>query len=241
MKSHPGLLIFLFVLCQAEQIKRGVNIPPVATVQKAHKLKAFNDTIQPEEFFVDSLNIGRKRFNKIEVSKYRNHDSNYVIIKFFSKQNRKWNLRNKFQFEKDGVTGCDTKLSDFNNDGLKDMTYISAVAARGANEVRRLFIYDKIKDKLIFIKNSEDYPNMLYDKELNCIDAFLVYGGCSTVFLRIQDDNLKEFASVQLFDGLTVTEYDKYGKEKILLRDTTNKALYVRYKNYKPLKENDDY
>ncbi len=54
-----------------------------------------------------------------------------------------------------------SQLEDFNNDGIKDMTYVSAVAARGANEVRRLFIYDKKRDELVYIKNSEDYPNPL--------------------------------------------------------------------------------
>ena len=80
-----------------------------------------------------------------------------------------------------------------------------------------------------YLKRMKQYFGLL-------IFAFLVYGGCSTVFLKIQGDRLKEFASVELFDGLTVTEYDKTGKEKIILRDSTNKAGYIRYKNYKPSK-----
>ena len=91
------------------------------------------------------------------------------------------------------------------------------------------------------MKNSENYPNMLYNKELNCIDAFLVYGGSSTVFLRISGDSLKEFASVEAMDGLTVKEIDRNGKEKIIFQDTTNKAAYIRFKTYKPLKEYDEY
>jgi hypothetical protein len=81
---------------------------------------------------------------------------------------------------------------------------------------------------------------MRYNRELNCVDAFLVYGGSSTVFLNIKDDSLKEFASVRLLDGLTVTTYDEQGKEKIILKDLTKKGGYIRYKNFSPLKEYDD-
>jgi hypothetical protein len=247
MKLYFRLVLVFLISCQSRQEKTVTvtssmdTIPFVDTAQITNDVIFIKNATQPEEFFADSLNIGRKSFNKIEISKYRTLDSNYVVIKFYTKRNGKWHIKNDFQFEKDGVVGCDTKLADFNNDGLNDMTYISAVAARGANEVRRLFIYDKHQDKLIFLKNSDDYPNMLYNKELNCIDAFLVYGGCSTVFLNISGDSLKEFASVELFEGLTVRTYDKKGKEKIILQDTTNKAVYIRYKNFRPLREYDDY
>ena len=137
--------------------------------------------------------------------------------------------------------GFEPNISDFNNDNFNDITIISGTAARGANEIRRLFIYDNQKQELISIVNSPDYPNMLYNKELDCIDAFLVYGGCSTVFLNIDGDSLKRFASVELFDGLTVSTYDRKGKEKIIMTDKTNKAGYIRYKNFRPLKEYDNY
>src|SRR6187402_2635735 len=79
------------------------------------------DTVQLKEYFVDSLNIGRKKYNKIELSRYQTSDSNWVIIKFYSKSNEKrWILKQTFRFEKDDIRGCDTKLLDFNNDGLKD-------------------------------------------------------------------------------------------------------------------------
>ena len=189
-----------------------------------------------KEHFIDSSTIGRKKLNKIELSLYNNEDSNYVIIKFYSKTSGKsWKLKQIFSFEKDGVTSLDTKLSDFNNDGLKDMTYISAVAARGANEVRRLFIYDKTKDEIILMKNSEEYPNMLYNKQLNCIDAFLVHGGSSTIFLKIYGDSLREFAGVDLDNSLTVYTVDKNGKQKIIRKDKTTQWNYVRFKNYNPL------
>jgi hypothetical protein len=200
------------------------------------------DTVQLEEFFADSLNIGRKKYNKIELSRYQTSDSGWITIRFYSKSNeKKWILKQTFGFEKEDIRGCDMEILDFNNDGLKDMTYISNTAARGANEVRRLFIYDKSRDKLVYMKNSEEYPNMLYNKKLNCIDAFLVYGGCSTVFLRIKGDSLVEFAAVEADNDLRVYETDNKGNRKLLSEKKDTKLHYIRFTNYKPLTPSDYY
>jgi hypothetical protein len=80
---------------------------------------------------------------------------------------------------------------------------------------------------------------MEYNSELDCIDAFLVHGGSSTVFTRIKGDSLIEFASVHSDNNRTVYEMDKFGNEKLIRKDTIidYDNVYVRYKNYKPLKE----
>jgi hypothetical protein len=178
MKNTIFYLLLIFTSCQSNEKNKVIT-----------ESQDFN---KPVEFYSDSINIGRKSYNKIELSLYKTDDSTFVIINFYSKQSGKWVLKTKFEFPKDGITGLDTKLSEFNNDNFNDMTYISAVAARGANEIRRLFLYDKDSDQLILLKNSEKYPNLRYNKELNCIDAFLVSGGCSTVFLTISKDSLKK-------------------------------------------------
>jgi len=86
------------------------------------------------------------------------------------------------------------------------------------------------------MKNSEHYPNIQYNSYLNCIDAWLVYGGCSTVFLRIRADRLQETATVEVFDGLvTVTKTDKYGKEKVIKEMKCDSLNMTRFKSYKPL------
>lgn len=239
MKIILALVIITITSCQNTQEKNVTS--NIDTSQTALAETILNDTVKIEELFIDSSTIGRKNQNKVEVYNYSKTDSTYIDIKFYSKQLNNWKLNQTIHFVKDDITGCDTRLSDFNNDGLNDMTIVSALAARGANEVRRLFIYDKVTDKLIEMKNSENYPNMLYNGDLNCIDAFLVYGGSSTVFLKISGDSLMEFARVDAMDGITVWEYDKKGKEKIIFQDTTNKATYIRFKNYKPLKEYADY
>lgn len=150
-------------------------------------------------------------------------------------------VQNNYSYETTAPKGFEVDISDFNNDGFNDITFISGTAARGANEVRRLFLFDQNEQELVSIVNSPDYPNMLYNKELDCIDAFLVYGGCSTVFLNIDGDSLKEFASVKLDNGLTVSTYDKNGRERIIFTDKANKAGYILHRNFKSVKKYENY
>jgi len=243
MRNYFLLILILFFSCQQKSSQSAqnqtdidsVNQPPQYTVPKAEA-----NTEVLVEYFVDSAKIGQKGKNKIELIHNKIGDSNYVKIIFWAKQQGKWVEKNKFEFPKDNILSSDVNVSDFNHDGFGDVTYISDRAARMANEVRKLFIYNKSKDELTYIVNSEDYPNMLYNKELNCIDAFLVHGGSSTVFLKIKGNKLKPFASVELFQGLRVVEYDNNEKEHLLLEDSTSELILTRFKNYKPLKEYED-
>jgi len=227
------LLVLIFLLLCACQ--------PKSRQVEAEKSAAPTETSQLDEYFVDSLTIGIKAFNKVELSMYRTPDSVFVNIKFYSKQRDLWVLKNEFHFLKDPITSCSPVLKDFNNDGLNDLTYQSSIAARGANNIRKLFIYDKKSDELLFIKNSEAYPNLLYNEKLDCIDAFLVTGSSTTVFLKLEGDHLRKFASVDLSDGLTVWVYDKNGIRKIIRQDSMNEGSQVRYKNFRPLEVNEEY
>ena len=189
------------------------------------------------EAFADSLNIGKKGKTKIELIKLRVFDDFYVIVKFYTQGPNYWYHQNTYLYECTALMSFEPNISDFNNDKFNDITFISATAARGVNEVRRLFIYDDSEKKLTSIVNSESYPNMLYNQELDCIDAFLVTGGSSTVFARIEGDSLKEFARVHNDNYRTVYEVDRFGKKQLLRKDTIiNLDTYVRYINFKPLK-----
>lgn len=238
-----GFLILAIASCQNQQHKISDEIVETninsTTVSKSEESNV--SARELVEFFTDDSKVGLPHRNKIEVSNFKKSDGNIsdgniAVIKFYSlNANKQWKLKQTFEFKKDQLHDCDPKLEDFNNDGFKDMTYVSAVAARGANEVRRLFIYDKTKDELIYIKNSENYPNMLYNKELDCIDAWLFHGGSSTIFLKIDGDSLKEFASVHNDVNRTIYLIDKNGKEKPLRRDKIKEEdIYVRYKNFNP-------
>ena len=249
-------IFFLFLIvcfaCTGKQTKLAITQKTLHNKTTSIENKIV-PTVQKEsvafeiyETFIDSLNIGRKGKCKVEIVKFFESGEKHTIIDFFtknknlSKNSAKWIIQNHYSFINEAITGLETTISDFNNDSFNDMTFVSATAARGANEVRRLFIYDDKKQKLIAIKNSEEYPNMLYNKQLDCIDAFLVYGGCSTVFLKIEGDSLRKFANVECFDDLTVSTYNKKGVEKIIYKKTDVNENYVRYKNFRPLKQYDD-
>jgi len=239
MKRFLVLPTILLVLsCQPKQ----KHINPVTSVNKNHirqkKKGGAQDTLT--EFFADSSEIGRKSFNKVEVAKYTSADTSYVVIRFYSKKNNGWALRNEFCFAKDNYRQCEPDLSDFNNDGLNDLTYVSATAARLSNVVTKLFIYDRQNDKLIYIKNSEDYPNISYNKKLNCVDAWLISGCNETVFGKIEQDSLRKFAKVSRCDSVLVSIYDKHGNETVISRKKASGEEFIRYKNYRPLEENKD-
>jgi hypothetical protein len=252
MRHIPLILLTILLSCNSNQeTKKQIDKADRTEIGNSKISSVDNqneDSVKTAiiETFVDSLNIGEKGKCKVELIKHRVYEDNFVIIKFYikgsytAKDPETWMNTNTYCYETNAMMGFEPNISDFNNDDFNDFTFISGSAARGANEVRRLFIYDNREQKLISMVNSQDFPNMLYNKELDCIDAFLVYGGCSTVFLNIKGDSLKEFASVQLFEGLTVATYDKNGKRKIIMRDKKNAPGYTRFKNFKPLKKYND-
>lgn len=239
MKLNFLIFISILVSCTTRQNDNGSKMTSEKdTIAQVDTLIPSTEII---ETFVDSLNIGEKGKAKIELIKHRIFDNVYVIVKFYTKGLAYWNHQNTYLYECDALMGLDPDLSDFNNDNFNDITFVSATAARTANEVRRLFIYDDYTKQLTSIVNSQNYPNMLYNNELNCIDAFLVHGGSTTVFAKIKGDSLKEFANINNDNYRTVYEVDQFGKEKLIQKDTIENPedIYIRYINYKPVKQYD--
>lgn len=245
MKNFSFIILIFFFSCNSNQEtkKQSSEIDTTEISSSKSILVGDNkaDTSKTEilETFIDSLNIGEKGKCKIELIKHQVNEDNFIIIKFYRKGQKTWYIQNTYFYETNSLMEFQPVISDYNNDSFNDITFISGSAARGANEVRRLFIYDNINQELVSIVNSQDFPNMQYNKELDCIDAFLVHGGSSTVFARIKKDSLIEFASVHNDNNRTVYEIDKFGKERLLRKDTIIdiENVYVRYSNYKPLKE----
>lgn len=229
------LLVIIFLSCKNEnKLKIKKSSKRVTKIEEVQKTEL-------EENFIDSTRIGVKGKFKIDLKKFRSKDSVYVEIKLFEKQKSEWIIVQNLEFLKDGILSCDPEISDFNNDGLNDFTFQSAVAGRGANIIRKLLIFDKKKSNLIFIKNSENFPNMRYNRELDCIDAFRVFGGSNSAFAKIEKDSLWEFANVNLFnDTIKITVIDKKGNEKLLKNEKYKDGSFHRYKNYKPLIEYKD-
>lgn len=227
--------------------ERKQNIQSNVSTEKSADSLAKN-SFYTEEIFTDSLTIGNNGKNKVIIEKFKRSadDEVFVLIKFYyfnsdftnNKKNIKWYLTNKYYFEKDDFSGLDVVLKDFNHDGFLDFTYRSANAARGGNEVRKLFIYDAEEKEFIYIKNSEDYPNMYYNSQLNCINSLILTGSTATAFLHLKKDSLQEFARVDVSDSIRVKELGKDGKmHRILTKkyDENFEDFYVPYINYKPL------
>ncbi|MGD9564111.1 MAG: hypothetical protein AB7F88_15130 [Pyrinomonadaceae bacterium] len=226
---------------QNEHAPNSVVMPGTPAIEPTREPESDNGNTEETrtEFFTDDKRIGRRGKNKIEIRCYSRGNERFAEIKFYTRtEYDAWLEWQSFKFDKDGVTDCNPIVEDFNNDGLNDFTYESAVAARGANEVRKLFIYDERQDELIYIKNSEEYPNLAYNKKLRCIDSFMVHGATSTVFLRIEGDTLKEFASVSTGEEQVVTITDKFGNERVLSRkkmDPDNfEQIYTRFTTFSP-------
>lgn len=194
------------------------------------------------ESTTDSLNIAIKGNYKIVLKRIRKEYRVFAEFDLFKINKSSWKLVQNFRIELEGMAGLDSEYLDFNNDGYNDLTFKNGVAARGANERRSLFIFDKKKDELIYIKNSENYPNIRYNAELNCIDAWLVYGGSTTLFLKIESDTLREFAGVSLMDTREVYTIDENGSRTILNEEMIHDSVvYTRYSNFKPLKINEGF
>ncbi len=115
---------------------------------------------------------------------------------------------------------------------------------RGANVPRKLFIYEKATDRFLYIKNSDDYPNLYYNKELNCINSWMLHSGVSTAFLRLRDNRLVQFAGVDLYGHgeLDVYTVNKYGHSSIIRHDSTysDPDRVTPFKNFSPLKRDYD-
>lgn len=240
-----GLLLLLSVSCNlqrgAEPETQSINPAMVNTATDVSTPEP--DINEPVESFSDDSNIGRPHKNRIQIDivKLPGSDAAYkpnnlAIVRFYSVTSSKvWELKQTIEVESHALADADPKIEDFNNDGLNDITFISNTAARGANEVRTLLIYDEANDALVHIKNSEEYPNLAYNKTLNCIDAWIFTGATTTVFLKLEGDKLREFASVDTGAELVVSVIDKDGEARIIRRKKMAEAdIYTRYRTFNP-------
>ncbi len=212
-------------------IRFGKQRPDTAGLTAKHKV---------EEEIVDSLNIAERGKNKMILQQMRfSEDSVRYSFELYEKKNGSWNLIQKYQNTKDKISGLDPRMEDFNGDGYNDIAITTATAARSANEIRTLFIFKKETKRFTMIRNSENYPNLRYNAELRCVDAWIITAGCSTVFLKLTPaDTLMEFAEVSVEDGIrTSYEIDKNGKMKVLKKEKVSEDHeFERYINYKPVK-----
>lgn len=245
MKSLLTLIICLGLVMLSCGSKKKASIARNGEIKDSLRKKYFIS----EEIFEDSISVGEKGKNKVKIEKFRSNDEKgvFVIVEFYRlneyfkdrKKDVKWYQTQKFYFEKDDISGIDANNEDINNDGFNDFSYQSTIAARGGNEVRRWFIYNTDEKDFVLIKNSEDYPNLYFNKELNCINSFILTGSTATVFLRQKKDSLQEFARVEVSDSIHVSELGKDGKMHLIHQEKYSDGFedfYTPFIDYKPLK-----
>ena len=187
--------------------------------------------------FIDSTSIGDKGRYKIEIrAVHLNNFEDSLYLKLFKKKNGDWDCLQRASEYSDWPFYFSPNFEDFNKDGWNDLTLITGDAARASNVVQTLFIFDPKKERFITISNSKKYPNLRYNSALDCIDAWLVYGGSSSVFLRLSGDSLIEFAKVS-HDDLSRNVYliDEKGNRKLLESTQLKEDCYTRYCNYNPV------
>lgn len=244
-----GFLVLANLSCQSPSAQTANNsvANKIDSISNSLENSDNSESVETEEKLVESFsddkNVGVPHKNKVELLMFEDSKDNRVELKFYSlAKDKSWELKQTIKQIKYGSLSLDVQIKDFNNDGNKDITFVSSIAARGANEIRNLFVYDKKNDQLIYIKNSGDYPNLLYNKRLNCLDAQRFYGGTATDFLKIEGDVLKEFASVETF-GTERKVYliDKNDERKLLRTDKVPEDwILERYKTFNPPRVNTD-
>jgi hypothetical protein len=234
---------FFLVNCNRitkQDVEKSETIEPKVLTEKNNtpKIENNNPLIDTLEIFKDSLSFGNKKKSKIIITKIGNEDRTFVNIYLFKKHENRWNISDSLTLDNINFPELNSEIKDFNNDGFNDIIFTSGTAARGANNVQTLILYDS-NDKLKWIRNSEYYPNLMYNSKLKCVDALIFTGGLTTVFLKIEKDSLKEFANVDQRDGRIVVEtIDEKGK-RVEIKNTIDKTEndFKRFINFNPLEE----
>lgn len=223
------LLVSIILSCKRKiTITQEINTSPVIENLE------INDTV---EIFIDSINFGKKLNNKIEIYKVGEDQMTYAKIFLSDKINEKWIIKDSLSVECDRINGLNALISDFNNDKQNDLLFTSGTAARGGNVIQTLVLFSE-KGKLNWIKNSDNFPNLMYNEKLNCLDALIFTGGLTTIFLNIKNDSLVDFASVDQRDGrISVEIKDSQGNWKEIENLKDNSEDMKRFINYKPLEE----
>lgn len=227
------VIILLFIGCSRKT-------EPITVLANKTEKSIFVDTI---EIFKDSMSFGQKQNNKIEIYKIGTEENVVAKVSLYEKRGNQWKIKDSLTIEAVRINDLQTRIEDFNNDNFKDIIFTTGMAARGGNNVQTLILYSP-KDKSInWVKNSESFPNLMYNEKLDCIDSCILTGGQTTYFLKIKNDSLKEFANVDQRDGKIVAEIiDVNGKWKEIENSKDEPESFDRFINYNPIeKRNNGY
>ena len=194
---------------------------------------------QRTEYFSTSQHIIKPNQYKINIVQKNYKNTAVVYFDLFSKSSNKWVKIQSGHFNKqtDFALAVSTD-EDLNNDGYKDLKISYAQAARGANEIEKLLIFNPKTQKLMEIINSHEYPNLHYNAKRNCVNSYMFYGGNTTLFLRINKNKLEEFGKVEFSNDSIYSYKIKNGSEILLIKKPyQSDDAAVFFSNFDPIEE----
>lgn len=194
---------------------------------------------QNTEFFSDSKTVIKPGKYKINITQKNNKTESVVSFNLLRKSGSNWFKIQSGSFKKQtNFPLLVTTDKDLNNDGYNDLKISYAQAARGANEIEKLFVFNPKKQKLTEIINSQEYPNLHYNARRNCITSYMFYGGNATYFLNIKQNKLESFGKVE-FSNDSIYSYKIKNKQEILLKKKAYKSNdgAVFFSNFDPVEE----
>jgi hypothetical protein len=122
-------LIFLLACNSNQETKKQTSVVDTTEISNINSVSFENNNTNTSkteifETFIDSFNIGEKGKCKIELIKHRVYDENYILIKFYRRGHKNWNLQNTYSYETNLLMGFAPDISDYNNDKINDITFI---------------------------------------------------------------------------------------------------------------------
>ena len=172
---------------------------------------------QKNEYFSDSKTVIKANQYKIEITQNNKSKKPIVYFNLYRKSSNKWLKIQSGNFMKELNNLYVTTDEDVNNDGYNDVKISFAQAARGANEIEKLFIFNPKLQKLIEIVNSQEYPNLHYNSKRNCINSYMFSGSNTTLFFNLRNNKLENFARVEFYND-SVYSYKIRNNQEILLK-----------------------
>src|SRR5687768_16707366 len=110
MKLFLLTILTFFISCSTKQENKKNGTPEeIQTINQVNKDTLTQNT-EIIETFTDSLNIGVKGTDKVEIIKHRVFDNTYVIVKFYTKGPDYWYIQNTYLYECDALMGLAPKI-----------------------------------------------------------------------------------------------------------------------------------
>lgn len=188
------LIVFIVFLCF-------LSITTANTHSEYQQL-VVNSTQDTTNFvFQDSLHIGECGKYKVQIKQeYLDDSESLLSINLYEKNIESWMLIQSLIDTTYDVQNIDVMLNSLNANVWNDLSFQCALAGRGANEIRKYYLFDKENNEFVSIKNSPDYPNISYDADSNCFMSVGYSGTIMIEFLHLEEDSLVSFGSSELDD-----------------------------------------